>query len=106
MTEMIERVAKAIREHEAYWWNRSDEPEDGLAETLARAAIEAMREPTEMMGAAGLMASSHDPLGGNEKLSDEDAEKIGWTDRLRANPLRWEMPVWRAMVDAALGDQR
>ena len=49
MSELIERVAEAIRTSEAYWWNRSDEPDDGLAETLARAAIEAMREPTAEM---------------------------------------------------------
>lgn len=52
MSEMVKRVAEAIRKSEAYWWNRPDEPEDDLAETLARAAIEAMREPTEAMDAA------------------------------------------------------
>lgn len=49
MSEMIERVAEAIRKSEAYWWNRDDEPDDGLAETLARAAIHEMREPTKAM---------------------------------------------------------
>jgi hypothetical protein len=43
MTE-LERVAEAIRESEVYWWNRDDEPDDGLAETLAQAAIKALDE--------------------------------------------------------------
>lgn len=34
-----EKVVNAIRESEAYWWNRSDEPEDGLAETLEDAVL-------------------------------------------------------------------
>jgi transposase-like protein len=38
----IEHVAEAIRQSEDYWWNREDEPEDGLAETLARVAIKAL----------------------------------------------------------------
>lgn len=55
MSEMIERVAAAIRESEAYWRSRDDEPDDGLAETLARAALKAMREPTEAMTAKACM---------------------------------------------------
>jgi hypothetical protein len=46
----VERVAEAIRTSEAYWWNRSDEPDDGLAETLARAAIAAMNSVARSEG--------------------------------------------------------
>jgi hypothetical protein len=72
MSEMVDRVAAAIRESEAYWWNRDDEPDDGLAETLARAAIEAMREPT----LAVLEAGPSEPY--------------------------MDIDVWRAMIDEAL----
>lgn len=46
MSEMVERVAAAIRDH------RSDEPHADrkrACRELARAAIAAMREPTEVM---------------------------------------------------------
>lgn len=95
--DMVERVARAL--------SKADGDPAVLFDYYlehARAAIEAMREPTDAMGAAGLMVSSHDPLGGREKMTDEQAESIGWTDRLRGNPVKWEMPIWRAMIDAAL----
>lgn len=62
-TSMIERVARVIRERDVEWHvaqNPSVDPDkirraaehdlDGNYECLARAAIEAMREPTDLMG--------------------------------------------------------
>ena len=70
MTEsMIERVARAIYDEAA------DKPYATDLEPIARAAIEAMREPTREMLAAGM----------NEEGVDLLSE-------------------WRAMIDAALKD--
>jgi len=53
MTEMIERVARAIHsaevEDEGDPWNDLGDYVQGEYRTLARAAIAAMREPTEAM---------------------------------------------------------
>lgn len=83
---MLDRVAAAIRESEAYWWNRDDEPEDGLAETLARVAIAAMREPTGEMKDAG--ADSF------EYGSDDGVSLAGQPTK-----------CWQAMIDAAFPRQ-
>lgn len=62
-TEMVERVARAMCEDDGANWNASDfgdtangeEPEDQREYWLAkaRAAIEAMRQPTDAMQVAG-----------------------------------------------------
>ena len=52
MSELVERVAAAIAEHVGY---------DGMCGAIARAAIVAMREPTEAMKDAGFSeACRHD----------------------------------------------
>lgn len=53
--EMVEKVAEAIRLHttDAHW----------TPEGLARAALEAMREPTEAMVQAGVTADPGKTLG-------------------------------------------
>lgn len=79
MSEMIERVAKAISLGEwsdsEHWQCRSDREE---WMERARSAIEAMRQPTEAMDRAGL----------------------------RENTLQgaaiWATPAWQAMIDMAL----
>lgn len=83
--DMLERVAKAI-------WNDSY-PEDEWNEIdrrdylgHARAAIEAMREPTKWMTRA---AVRYGDSAGYEHISEWDA-KI----------------VWEAMIDAALAEER
>jgi hypothetical protein len=74
MTEMVDRVAEALRqEFEPY--RVFDE---GEAERLARAAIQAMREPTSEMACA------------------PDVKE--WPDDAKA--------AWRAMIDVALGVTR
>lgn len=74
MSEMVERVAAAIRE---------SRPLDCYAayEQAARAAIEAMREPTEAMVGEGKAAPTY-----GDGVSDIPK-------------------VWRAMIDAALVDK-
>jgi hypothetical protein len=79
MSEIVERVAAAIREirvgdHYCLYPHEAEE--------IARAAIDAMREPTAEMISAGREEYSEYEL-------DYDATKM-WTD------------MWRAMVDAAL----
>jgi len=57
MNEMVDRGAKAALEAEEDWLRREGDAEDGLAEhnteplyhAIARAVIQAMREPTEAM---------------------------------------------------------
>ncbi len=70
MSEMIERVAKALVEAWPSWGTWGDEE----ARKGARAAIEAMREPTEAMVIAG-----------GKQLD-----------------CAFERQCWRAMIDAAL----
>lgn len=76
--DMIEKVAEAIREHVAVergWGGAASV--DGI-EDAARAAVEAMREPTSDMVTAGIV----DP---GEWFADDTTEQI-----------------WKRMVDAAL----
>lgn len=40
--DMIEMVSKAMEAADAEWWNAETEPELGLMDTLAHAAIKAM----------------------------------------------------------------
>ena len=83
MTEMVERVAQAIRESEE--WSSFWSEEESLV--LARAAIEAMRELTErMMDVTGKSITIH---GTEFTFCVEDLVKNG---------------MWQAVIDAALGD--
>lgn len=118
-SEMVERVARAI-DPEAW------EVQDGLKqnapdlweseiETLAResllavgrSAITAMREPTNAMGYAGLIATNGDSLEGwpddDRRAAFKALGDIGYGDCIAGNPSRWKKPIWRAMIDAALG---
>jgi len=84
MSEMVERVAKALLraefnetpEDEGFWKKYAD-----TYRQQARAAISAMRQPTEAMGIAGKYAT----WAGNEGFSDDHAKM-----------------TFRAMIDAAL----
>ena len=81
MSEMVERVAMAIMrdDFEGHdFWDRQAPDVQNQYLTNARAAIAAMREPTESMVVAG-----EDHIGGD--LIDGDS---AW--------------VWQAMVDEAL----
>lgn len=77
MNEMIERVAKAIETEleAAQAWGTAP-----LQRDLARAAIEAMREPTQDM----VRASGPDPHGGGHTARDAE-------------------DIYTSMIDAAMG---
>lgn len=82
---MVERVAKAIYEeddpwHVAFPWPNLTKTQAGVDayRRCARAAIEAMREPTEAMERAGLREMTIDPA--------------------------WAKPAWQAMISAALSE--
>lgn len=81
--EMVERVARRLW-HLKYGTNWDDYHEDARAEfrQQARAAIEAMREPTETMIAAAW----------TERSSLDEAPTPGATFKL----------LWQAMIDEAL----
>lgn len=94
MSDMVERVAKALfrsryfyPEHEAFWPDRLDELVNGPPfeadgyRSMARAAIEAMREPTEEMKEAG-SAFVYEAWGHGPTIARE---------------------AWQANIDAALG---
>ena len=87
MTTMIEKVARAIWErtvgHTRISWDQLDPLDQDVFRAYARAAIEAMREPTERMENAAVDAAI--PLG---YIMDE-----GETNA-----------IWTAMLDAALKD--
>jgi hypothetical protein len=80
MSEMVERVAKALNEI-------SLEFQEETAELYARAAIEAMREPTPAMMKFG-------------------AEDCGTTDLASTEDFEFHYgEVWRSMIDAALNEK-
>jgi hypothetical protein len=81
MNEMIERVAKALRERLDITLNEHD----GFYEGLARAAIEAMREPTDEMMVDGEW---------------KEKSLMTFAPREESPSLR----VWQAMIDSALKD--
>ncbi len=87
MTDMVERVARAMfydtnRDYPAYSFHAADETTQATYISNARAAIEAMREPTEDMEIAG------------------DTE-TGWDKHEMPHPAR---NSWQAMIDAALNE--
>jgi len=109
---MIERVARAayfagediedpfnpIRDaHWAYWW----EQDRKMHEAIGRAAIKAMREPTEGMKIAGLLAGSeaNSPAVERHKMAGGDAwimaEIVGGDGRIYD-------AAWRGAIDEAL----
>jgi uncharacterized membrane protein (DUF106 family) len=81
MSEMIERVAKAMARHR---WAEFDEEQREAGRELARNAIEAMREPIPAMhdAAYGATSSRFEPM---------------VPDFVRINA-----KIWRAMIDEAL----
>lgn len=89
-SEMVERVAKAIWSD--YWdgegcsWAEMEESARQTALSMARAAIEAMREPNEAMIGMG-MEADHRRRPGSTRPSAADA-------------------IWRAMIDAAAAEDR
>ncbi|MGY2995426.1 hypothetical protein [Mesorhizobium sp. URHB0026] len=86
MNEMIERVARAICKESGQPWEASTVDYREICIGFARAAIEAMREPTEQMTkAACVEADKHGYYHTRGYFDVEEAEYS-----------------WRAMIDAAL----
>lgn len=56
MSEMVERVARAIQDKACIYECTPGDPIEAWAMESARAAIEAMREPTDAMAAAATFA--------------------------------------------------
>lgn len=88
MSEIVERVAVAIfkRARDESDWSEISEDERHQWRADARAAIAAMREPTETMPMAGFHAAfetSDEPV----YVGDHEIRKM-----------------WRAMIDDALAD--
>jgi hypothetical protein len=96
MTEMVERVAKAMFEHDYIgrsWDNNCDCYAKDEWRKRARAAIEAMREPTDAQQAAWraiLDWMADTPLGNQQR----DAWAV-------ENVRRWQI-----MIDAARGNEQ
>lgn len=125
-SEMVERVARAVYAKRVERLRRSDPAGQFFIGTFdsmpgdlrhgyfedARAAIEAMREPTDAMSGEmarvaytlAMFGSDNDRRVNPRCLSETEMTKIGWGDHLRGNPSRWYTPHWRAAIDAALKD--
>lgn len=86
MSEMVERVGEALRVKLIEWYAGGIDFEDGGL-MLARAAIEAMREPTIKMASQGLKEWQCATDTGDLDTDAHDMELI-----------------WKAMIQAALGD--
>ncbi len=110
---MVERVARALCAADGYSW-----AEDELYMRQARAAIEAMREPTEEMQKAGLRVNKYENKGGCPGVPHGDP-CTDWKDPAAISGYmkqtgvcrvaRVTMPAdepWRAMIDAALSEQK
>lgn len=91
---MVERVAMAINAGGMAWLNENDPKRMSLSwadvpdEVFARAAIEAMKEPTEAMKKTG-----EDAMPDGLRWSPEYGDAIDEYDPL---------PVWRAMISKAM----
>lgn len=97
MSEMVERLALAMQagiEGQPGDFEHMDPRPHQSYVKAARLAIEAMREPTAAMLAAGTAA---DWVG---EVESRDGQSIGpsvdWEGKARPG-------IWRAMIDAALG---
>lgn len=97
MAEMVERVARAIAKGNGAIWGGprgEDDPDFDLMRifylSMARAAIEAMREPTKAMSEAGVEAEIPGAQYGDGTFRESSVDEK-------------DVPViWRSMIDAAL----
>ena len=72
------------------------------AKIAIRAVLDAIAEPSDAMGYAGLIATNGDSLKGwpdeQRRAAFEALGDIGYGDRLSGNPSKWMKPIWRAMI--------
>lgn len=88
MSEMIERMARAMRPK---WFDGSEagEPYREAARADARAALEAMKEPTEEMYVAWI----------------ENTERVADAEPTGRDQLAACKSDWQAMLSAAMGEE-
>ena len=69
---------------------------------VIKAVLDAIAEPSDAMGRAGLIATNGDSLEGwpdeHRRTALEALGDIGYGDRLSGNPSKWMKPIWRAMI--------
>lgn len=82
MTEIVERIAKVLAHIERV-------EVDDEHRMMARASIEAMREPTDLLCEAGYSAGTGDWGGKYDNRRELARGRV--------------QPTWQAMIDAALG---
>lgn len=108
MNDMVERVARAIA---PMAWNSVNAGDTAGQKNRrkaslkhARAAIEAMRQPTDEMKVAAVVASAaqNKPVADRLKARDFSA---GISSELTAGDSRVLVAGWQAMIDAALSHQ-
>jgi mannose/cellobiose epimerase-like protein (N-acyl-D-glucosamine 2-epimerase family) len=109
MSEIVERVARAICEASGEPWDASSDGYRDICVGFARAAILAMREPTPEMCYAALRVRyteerlfDQKPTADSRLLGDEERAAIGFNDCLLGNPSKWCAPTWRSMIAEAL----
>lgn len=86
---MVERMARAmVREFECRWEALNGVQQE-MARFRARAALKAMREPTEAMKRCGIQAGWSGVIDGSAPLEQDAAAEL-----------------WGRMIDAALAEDR
>ena len=99
MGEMVERVAESLFVQHYFpapaLWDGEPEQRKQFYRDMARAAIKAMREPTEAMIVAGTLADWVGEAESREGLSIMPNDDYG-------TPIG----IWPEMIDAALGEQK
>jgi hypothetical protein len=74
---------------------------DQLGSAAVKAVLDAIAEPTDAMGLAGLIATNGNQLDGwmteDRRAQFEALGDIGYDDRFAGNPSKWMKPIWRAM---------
>jgi hypothetical protein len=112
MSEMVERVARAIIEmlnkidgdpNATAWDNASQEMKEGMY-PLARAAIEAMREPTDDMLIAGVGAGYDENRPFAERIKDRTEGSA--SSLVTAGNGAIYRAAYEAMIDAALSPSK
>lgn len=116
MTEMVERVARSIYDSHNFHspWEQASQEWHLICRHQARAAIAAMREPTEAMWHAGRdPVSTHGCVRDGWSVAKHVNEAFGgppaWIDAENERLLAEHVDkgtcavwTWRAMIDAAL----
>lgn len=101
---MVERVARAIAEASGALWEAEDHEGRALFRRDARAAIEAMREPTDEMVIAGLEAGARHNKPYEEKIRVTRSSGEFAAALVAVSSGGLYSTSYQAMVDAALSE--